>query len=339
MRALPRNSVLVGDAASLLAMLPSRSVDCVVTSPPYFMLRDYGVQGQLGLESSVDLWVEELRTVFRGLARVLKPAGSVWLNVADSYSRHDRLGAQPKSLLLSPERLATALVADGWIVRNRICWVKSNPMPSSVTDRLTCTWEFVYVLTRSPSYYFNLDAIRVPHTTTRAPTSRTRQTGSALPRPSWAGPLAGSQSGLARLKAQGISGHKLGKNPGDHWVTAASNFRGQHFATFPEELIRRPILAACPERLCMSCGTPWSRTRRGKPSDAPLLPGCRCKSKGRRGVVLDPFFGSGTVGVVAEALNRDWLGIEINPKFAHLATTRVASRSKRSVKGGEPHGA
>lgn len=346
MKALPRNRVLVGDVRARLSDLPSASVDCVVTSPPYFLLRDYGVKGQLGLEPSVSEWVDELRTVFRGVARVLKPTGSVWLNVADSYSRHDRLGAPPKSLLLGPERLATSLIADGWIVRNRICWVKSNPLPASVSDRLTCTWEYIYVLTRLPTYYFDLDAIRIPHTSTRTPTSDGRLGAAATTRPPWAGPLAGKQDGLAQLKIRGLAGHRLGKNPGDHWVTAASNFRGAHFATFPEDLARRPILATCPERVCTSCGRAWVRVRpRASTSKVSLRPDCVCTSTWRRGVVLDPFFGSGTVGVVAEALDRDWLGIELNPKFAELAEMRIAKAGLGLIKGhtneskgGEHHG-
>jgi DNA modification methylase len=346
---LPRNTVLVGDVRTRLKELPSASVDCVVTSPPYFLLRDYDVSGQIGHEATVTEWVDELRIVLQGIARVLKPMGSVWLNVADSYSRHARFGAAPKSLLLGPERLAVALEADGWTIRNRICWAKSNPMPASVTDRLTCTWEFVYVLTRSRTYFFDLDAIRIPHTTRRM--TQHSNGGSTLPgrteRPKWAGPLAGSQDGLARLKAQGLSGHRLGKNPGDHWVTAASNYRGAHFATFPTQLLERPILVSCPERTCTTCGSPWKRMANASPQSRGVLsPQCACRPSWRRGVVLDPFFGAGTVGVVAEANGRDWLGIELNPAFAGLATRRITeARVSTTVnrplttKGGAHHGA
>ncbi len=171
----PRGVVLVGDARQRLAELPAASVDSVMTSPPYFNLRNYGAPGQIGLEAHVEGWVDELRLVMRGVARVLKPTGSLWLNVGDSFSRHDRYGAPPKSLLLGPERLALALQQDGWIVRNRIAWVKQNTMPTSVRDRLACTWETVYLLTRSRYYHFDLDAIRIPHRSTpRAPYRTTR---------------------------------------------------------------------------------------------------------------------------------------------------------------------
>jgi DNA modification methylase len=162
-RTVKRNRVIVSDVHGALAQLPDSSVDCVITSPPYYLLRDYGVPGQIGLEASVEGWVDELRLAMRGVARVLKPTGTVWLNLGDSYSRHHHYGAPAKSLLLGPERLALGLVEDGWTVRNRIAWGKPNPMPSSVSDRLNTTWEFVYFLTRQPKYYFDLDAIRVPH--------------------------------------------------------------------------------------------------------------------------------------------------------------------------------
>ncbi|HLX87414.1 MAG TPA: site-specific DNA-methyltransferase, partial [Acidimicrobiales bacterium] len=153
---VPRNQVLVGDARMLLQTLPNQSVDCVVTSPPYFMLRDYGVAGQMGLEDTVSDWVSQLRLVMQGIARVLKPTGTLWLNLGDTYSRHLRYGAPPKSLLLGPERLALGPIEDGWVLRNKLIFAKTNPMPSSVGDRLSCTWEVVYVLARSRSYFFDL---------------------------------------------------------------------------------------------------------------------------------------------------------------------------------------
>jgi site-specific DNA-methyltransferase (adenine-specific) len=140
-RAAPHNTILVGDAAEQLAMPPPSSVDCVVTSPPYFRLRDYDVDGQLGMEPTVHSWVANLRAVFREVAGVLTPTGSVFLNLGDSFSRHTKYGAKPKSLLLAPERLLLALAQDGWIVRNKLVWAKTNPLPSSVSDRFTLTFE------------------------------------------------------------------------------------------------------------------------------------------------------------------------------------------------------
>lgn len=326
-RPLPRNTVLVGDVRNRLNDLPDNSVDTVITSPPYVQLRNYGVKNQIGLEDHVDAWVDELRVVAKGLARVLKPTGSFWLNLGDSYSRHDRTGAPPKSLLLAPERLALALIEDGWVLRNKVTWAKTNSMPASVSDRLACTWEVIYLFVRAPRYHFDLDAIRVPH---RSPTTRkpSRHPVPGYPPatagpPSWAGPLAGNNSGLSRLKAAGLAGHPAGKNPGDVWTMATSTFRGEHFATFPAQLVERPLLATCPQKVCTRCGQPWARptTRTHQLND--LAASCRCKAATRPGVVLDPFFGAGTVGLVAESHGRDWIGIELNPDFADLARKRI----------------
>jgi len=325
MSGAPRNTVLVGDARAELRRLPDASVDCVVTSPPYFRLRDYGVDGQIGLEAHVDGWAAELRAVLAETARVLKPTGSLWLNLGDAYSRRPTDGAAPKSLLLGPERVALSLLADGWVIRNKVIWAKTNPMPNSVRDRLACTWEVIYFATRSRRYHFDLDSIRVPHQGTRQPTgsSVVERKG----RPDWAGPLAGDHSGLDRLKAKGRSGHPLGKNPGDVWHLATSGYRGAHFATFPQRLIERPILATCPEKVCSRCGLPWERQHhrqlgavavRGE-----LAPGCSCGAGTRPGLVLDPFMGAGTVAIAACHQGRDWLGIELNPEFVALTNQRL----------------
>jgi DNA modification methylase len=328
---VPRNVVLVGDVRQQLRTLPAGSVDTVITSPPYVQLRNYDVAGQIGLEGHVDAWVEALCEVGTELARVLKPTGSWWLNLGDSYSRHARLGAPPKGLLLAPERLALALAKDGWLIRNKVVWAKPNAMPTCTQDRLACTWEVVYFLVRSPRYTFDLDGIRVPH---RSPShvrgddrvARDLRRVTTTP-PKWAGPLAGSNSGLARLKAQGLAGHPLGKNPGDVWNHATSNYRGQHFATFPMSLVERPLLATCPEKVCARCGNAWVRSppaqlgRLAVRGD--IAPTCTCDAGTTPGLVLDCFFGAGTVGLVAEQHGRDWLGIELNPTYAQLARTRI----------------
>jgi site-specific DNA-methyltransferase (adenine-specific) len=344
----PRNSILVGDTLEELRRLPDASVDCVITSPPFFLLRNYGVEGQIGLEATVDDWVEKLRLVFAEVARVLVPTGSIWIDLGDSYSRHPRYGAAAKSLLLAPERLLLALAADGWIVRNKVVWAKSNPMPSSVGDRFNTTYDSVYFLVRSPQYYFDLDAVRVPHTSVGSRSEKSV----ANKRPDWAGPLAGSNSGLHRARLAGVPGHLLGKNPGDVWRIPTASFSGAHFATFPGALVERPLLATCPLKVCTSCGAPW-RAGPGKtyilgerkpastvetyvrryPSrwrvlrqPGPLEPGCTCNGATRPGVVLDPFMGSGTVAQVAEGHGRDWLGIEINPDYVDLAWKRLGRR-------------
>jgi site-specific DNA-methyltransferase (adenine-specific) len=317
MKELPRNTILTGDAATVLSELPDSSVDCAVTSPPYYQLRDYGVAGQLGVEGTVDEWAQGLVTVARQVARVLKPWGAFWFNLGDSFSRHPRYGTPAKGLLLAPERLVLMLTRDGWLVRNKVIWAKTNPMPSSIRDRLTLTWEVIYLLVRSPRYYFDLDAIREPHTSAGARVGR-EPLGN---RPEWAGPLAGTHDGLRRARAAGVPGHPLGKNPGDVWRIATRGFAGAHFATFPPDLIRRPILATCPALVCRDCGKAWSPVK--ERGSGPAGPVCTFPASPRPGVVLDPFFGTGTVGLVARELGRDWLGIELKPEYSEMARERL----------------
>jgi site-specific DNA-methyltransferase (adenine-specific) len=330
-----RNQVLIGDVRTVLPSLPAASVDTVITSPPYFALRNYGVDAQIGLESTVDDWVNELRGVLREVARVLKPTGSMWLNLGDSFSHHTRIGAPPKSLLMGPERLALAMVEDGWIIRSKVVWAKTNPMPTSVRDRLSSTYEVIYFATRAANYFFDLDAIRIPHRSSLAgPSARAARRAASATRPKWAGPLAGSNSGLDGLKAIGLNGHPLGKNPGDVWSFPTSNYRGAHHAMFPIDLITRPLLATCPEKVCTNCGVPWQRspTRRlgHLATVGELAPQCACRAGTRPGLALDPFVGAGTVAVAAERARRHWLGIEINDEYAFLARQRIdAERQQR----------
>lgn len=367
-----RNRVLVGDVRERLAELPEQSVDCVITSPPYFQLRDYGIGGQIGLEENVDVWVDELHVALSGLKRVLKPSGSLWLNLGDTYSRHPKYGAPAKSLLLAPERLLIALASDGWLVRNKVVWAKTNPMPHSVGDRLSNTYDVVYFLTRQPRYFFDLDAIRLPHRSSRQQRRGRDWPPEAASAPLWRQRGAGNR-GLSAQKARGEVGHPLGKNPGDVWTLASASYRGAHFATFPEQLVERPLLATCPELICERCEVPYKRAARARRADVrarrggpqrterrvlryrerytvirergPLLPACSCAAGARPGMVLDPFLGSGTVAAVAVKHRRDWLGIELNPDYAALAEQRVerardrwsnGARNERVLRAAQP---
>ena len=345
-RGLPRNRLLVGDVRQVLDGIASNSVDTVITSPPYFRLRNYQHGNQIGLERHVDEWVDELLLVARGLKRVLKPTGSLWLNLGDTFSRHSLDGAAPKSLVLAPERLALAMVKDGWILRNKVIWSKPNPMPTSVKDRLSCTWEVVYFFTKSEHYFFDLDMIRVPHRSSSLVSSGTNTARPARgPRIAWSvpegwrGPSSGSNSGLDRMKAAGQPGHPLGKNPGDVWSVPTAGYRGAHHAVFPARLIQKPLLATCPERVCGNCGTPWTRapfTRHGDlAAVGDVQQRCDCKKTTTvPGIVLDPFMGSGTTAIAAEAAERGWIAIELNPDFADLALERIISA--RSLKTDNP---
>ncbi len=264
---------------------------------------------------------------------MLKPTGSLWLNLGDAYARRTSQGVSRASLLLAPQRVALALAADGWLVRNVCVWHKPNPLPQSARDRLSPTYEVVLLATKGRRYFFDLDAIRIPHRTTDqagryhlAEAARTYQ---------------GGNRGLGKLKAAGRVGHESGKNPGDVWTIPTARDRLGHQATFPQALTERPILATCPERICTQCDRPWRRpvrvfrvhTSEGARAVRKVgaLSRCDCFAPSRPGVVLDPFFGTGTVGAVAERLGRDWLGIELNPAYAALAQKRLAGVTRRAA--------
>lgn len=325
----PLRTVLTGDALTWLRRLPSASIDCVITSPPYHLLRNYDAgEQELGTEIKVTAYVDRLAQICDEIARVLTPTGGLWLNLGDSFSRGIRYGAPAKSLLLVPDRVQLALVDRGWRLRNKLVWAKTNPTPNSVRDRFSTTWEPVYFLVRSRHYYFDLDAVREPHRTRRRPGPLKVDTKYGGDRPPWAGPLAGRNDGLERTRSEGRAGHPLGKNPGDVWHLATAGYRGAHFAVWPDRLVQRPLLAGCPERVCTACSQPWIRERRRDRLGA-IAPACHCQAPWRPGRVLDPFIGSGTVGLVAERHDRDWLGIELNPTYAAMAQARITAARKR----------
>lgn len=319
-----RGVIRVGDALDELRRLPDRSIDQVVTSPPYYRLRDYAVDGQIGAEASIDEWVAEMLAVADHVKRALVSTGTYWLNVGDTFAVSARDGAPRKSLLLGPERLALAMVTRGWILRSKVVWHKPNPTPSSVRDRFTASWEYVYVFALAPKYFLDLDSVRQP--LARGPSVRRRPPQRSSASESWRGSHTGSRRGLVRMHQRGISGHPLGKNPGDVWRIAASRGHGNHHAAFPLTLARRMILAGCPEQRCTHCHAPFLRPvqRLGEVATRlALSPTCSCAAAGEPGLVCDPFMGSGTTGVAAKMLGRDWLGIELNPTFAEAARARI----------------
>jgi site-specific DNA-methyltransferase (cytosine-N4-specific) len=288
-----------GDALNVACELPSGSVDCIVTSPPYFGLRDYGTPGQYGLESSPVEYVETMRALFAELRRVLADDGTCWLNVGDSYAVNgtlvnspnanrdgtrdtkairDRIeradGIAPKNLLGIPWRVAFALQDDGWILRNAIIWSKPNAMPESVRDRLSGRYELVFLFSKSRRYWFDLDPIREPHARASIERASYGRTGYEAP-------------GQIPNKRHETTPNPKGKNPGDVWSIMTQPFPGGHFAAFPPELPRRCIATGC------------------KPD----------------GTVLDPFHGSGTTGLVALQHGRAYVGIDIKAEYLDLSLT------------------
>jgi DNA modification methylase len=307
-------TLYVGDARAVLAGMPDGSADCIVTSPPYWGKRDYGVAGQYGHESSPAAYVATMRDVFREARRVLADDGTCWLNLGDSYSAssggatgmhaylgehittHRAAGIHAKNLLGLPWRVAFALQDDGWILRNAIIWHKPNAMPESVRDRLSCRHELVFLLVKQSAYWFDLDPIRVPHAAGTRHERRERRIrppgrpGSRT-RPPKYGPGTREVTTARRYGGRRHTrGHPNGRNPGDVWAIPTRPYKGPHFAAYPVNLPLRCIAAGC------------------KPN----------------GTVLDPFAGSGTTGLAAIQLDRMFTGIDLSPDFARLAAERLA---------------
>lgn len=213
-------TLLHGDSLEQSQALPDESVDCMVTSPPYYGLRDYGSDGQYGLEETPAGYVETMRALFNELRRVLAVDGTLWLNIGDSY-------AKGKQLMGMPWRVAFALQDDGWILRNAIIWHKPNAMPESVQDRLSGRHEMVFMFTKSQKYWFDLDPIR----------EESNRVEAYAPN-KWSAPDIRRHEGHR-------GSHANGRNPGDVWAINTQPFPGAHFAAFPKELARRCIVAGC----------------------------------------------------------------------------------------------
>lgn len=311
------DTVSCADALAFLRALPDGCVNCVVTRPPYFGLRDYGVSGQMGLESSPAAFIAAMVCLFREVRRVLRNDGTLWVNIGDSYSTRlggdgwggyewktggnvapadgtlsdvkrsrDDIGLPTKSLLMIPARLAIAMQDDGWILRSDIIWHKPNPMPESVTDRPTKSHEYVYLFAKSGRYWYDADAIRERQETADrslfydidAPKGKT---------PTWG--IDGSQSLRDKGRAPRLL-NPVGRNVRSVWTIATEPTPFAHFATFPTALVERCIMAGCPAD----------------------------------GVVFDPFMGSGTTALVARRLNRHYIGCDLNPDYVKLANDRLS---------------
>ena len=306
-----------GDSLAVLRTLPDQSVDCCVTSPPYLGLRDYGVEGQYGLEATPAEYVETMRALFAEVRRVLADDGTCWVNLGDSYSSNpswgrgkSTLGGRPqdqvprgslgdgvrrwglpaKNLMGIPWRVAFALQDDGWILRNDIIWAKPNGMPESVTDRLSTKHEHVFMFSKQARYWFDLDPIREP---ILWPEKTGHVFGGNSPEISRT--RGGKYEPHMRARAadgkQHVGGHADGRNPGDVWSIATQPFSAAHFAVMPQALASRAVQAGC------------------KPD----------------GVVLDPFSGSGTTGLAAAKHGRRYVGIDLSAEYLGLSLrTRLA---------------
>lgn len=309
------NHIYKSDCIMGLKNLPDESVDTCVTSPPYFGLRDYGHDGQIGLEETPEAFVSKMVEVFSEVRRVLKNEGTLWLNLGDSYGskggdiftgfneRWDgtgvgggkqaatgksaikagqaerKTGLAPKNLLGIPWRVAFALQASGWILRQDIIWQKPNPMPESVTDRCTKSHEYIFLLSKSQKYYYDYESVKEEALTSGPQNSFARVTATE------GKPDAPKQHRAGRGNVE----YSESRNKRSVWTVSTKPFAEAHFATFPEDLIVDCIKAGCPEN----------------------------------GVVLDPFMGAGTTALVASKLNRNFIGFELNPSYIEIATKRL----------------
>lgn len=298
--------ILIGDVREKLAELPDESVHCVVTSPPYWGLRDYGADGQLGLEVTLGEHVAVMVDVFREVRRVLRSDGTLWLNYGDSYATSDKASMlKPKDLCGVPWRVALALQEDGWWLRQDIIWSKPNPMPESIRDRCTKAHEYLFLLSKSERYYFDQEAIAEPVALASVerlsrPTLDQQRGSDRVPGKT-NGPMkaVGGRPGgrkpekfdalVSGAGRSGIGEGLLTRNRRSVWEIPTQPFSEAHFATFPPALVEPCILAGCPIG----------------------------------GTVLDPFAGSGTTGMVADRLGRDAILIDLNPAYAAMARRRI----------------
>lgn len=349
------------DVREVLRDLPAESVHTVCTSPPYFGLRDYDAEGQIGLEATPDDYVQSLVEVFREVRRVLRKDGTVWLNLGDSYTSGGRTwragdpkdgkggrandyrpetpnGLKPKDLIGIPWRAALALQADGWYLRQDIIWHKPNPMPESVRDRCTKAHEYIFLLTKSPQYFYDMESVK--EASAEGPQK----------------PCGSKNTGIIR-------GESETRNRRSVWSIATRPYKGSHFATWPPVLVQPMVRAGTSERgCCVECSSPWKRLVRtqapkgtkaslgGDPSrrdggyrardttgrggnvlatlrihTSEWEPTCTCETQSTtRCTVLDPFSGSATTGMVALKEGRNYIGIDLNADYLELAKARLA---------------
>lgn len=328
------NEIITGDALTVLQQLESNSINCCVTSPPYYGLRDYGAAGQIGLEETPQEYIDRLVAVFREVRRVLRDDGTLWLNIGDSYAgsgkgrngdgrpckgnsisrdTNTKFGGKlflssadeykRKDLMGIPWRLAFALQADGWYLRQDIIWYKPNCMPESVKDRCTKSHEYIFLLSKSDKYFFDYEAIKEPAVGfnndlpagskgTLKPNARRRKGNSKTFRGGgvYTNNQSFNNSASANRDSSGNKENTTGlRNKRDVWSVSTRGYKEAHFATFPEQLIEPCVLAGCPVG----------------------------------GIVLDPFIGSGTTAVVALQHHRNYLGIELNSDYSKMAKKRI----------------
>jgi DNA modification methylase len=293
--------VINDDARDALSLIPDRSIQCCITSPPYWGLRDYGHVKQIGSEETLDLYIERLITIFREVRRVLADDGVLWLNLGDSYAARsmsigDSVRLKSKDLIGLPFRIAFALQDDGWYLRQDIVWAKPNAMPESVRDRCTKSHEFIFMLTKQSRYFFDQDSIKERSVSFKERSDVRSEIQNIKGNMSERGVTRTTEGLNMKSQAQKT---KPFRNRRDVWFVATESFKGTHFAVMPRAIVLPCLLAS---------------SRLGD-------------------TVLDPFAGASTVGVVALSQNRNFIGIELNSDYVKLSTDRL--QSLNTMKEGE----
>lgn len=331
------NKIYNHDCLNGLKNIPDNSINCCVTSPPYYGLRDYGVDDQVGLEESPEKYVEKVVEIFREVKRVLKNDGTLWLNLGDSYwgsgnasghtEKTKNLGAitseygstrghtvkkhniyKPKDLIGIPWMAAFALRADGWYLRQDIIWSKPNPMPESVTDRCTKAHEYIFLLSKSRNYYYDHESIKTPlkeSSNKRLSQDISHQEGSGRVPGKTNGPMkaVGKKHKNTEYKGQQTNTfHKTRNDSGDEWESEDGMANKKSVWTVTTKPFKESHFATFPERLIVDC----------------IKAGCP-----ENGVVLDPFMGAGTTAIVARKLDRNYIGFELNPDYIKIAENRI----------------
>lgn len=338
-------AIMIGDCLQSLRELPGNSIQTCITSPPYFGLRDYGADGQIGLEETTEEYIAKLVAVFAEVRRVMRDNGTLWLNIGDSFCDTTIHGFKRKDLMMIPARLAMALQADGWWLRSEIIWHKPNAMPDSAKDRPGVDHEKVFLLSKSERYFYDAEAVKVPSAGTGGGNFSAKT-------------QAGRRSVIGGGQVKERQPDTGFRNLRTVWSFPTQPYRGAHFAPMPSALAETCIRAATPEvGYCPHCGMPWRRIMidtglerldfrgsdfvagktGGRPggdrtSTAPRThkvstgwqQSCSCPAhQPIPAVVLDPFGGSGTTGLVAGALGRHTVLCELNPAYAELARQRL----------------
>lgn len=274
--------------------------------------------GELGQEPAPHLFVKNLSMIFKEVYRILKPSGSFYLNIDDSFAQKKYTGIKRKSMMMVPERLSLSLMDAGFLLRNKIIWKKANAIPDSANDRYSTSYELMYFFTKTEDYFFEQQFEPF------AESSIIRAKYNVFSQKTDAGIHGGMSLDAQRAISKKIAeGHYPGRNCRDVWEISTKSFSGSHFAVFNEDLISRPIMASCPQFICTKCGTPRKKIyQKGVESG---LTDCGCGAEFVPGIVLDPFSGSGTTFFTSNKLGRNSIGIELNPEYLKLSQDRIDS--------------